>query len=175
MVQLPETQNTEIQESSFSSSWASSPISHQEKSSRCLKARFFTKFIEMQILLYLKLTREQMFDLGSAFPHFIGRQSHLGLCCLDLIHSTALIDVGKGCYKLLLRQNKRNQMFMYNYAFVQSRGQGRAEAVKRKSAFSIWGRRRDGWIRTRGEGTRGQVSLPSLWQSSAGTNKSQTC
>lgn len=69
------------------------------------------------------------------FPHFIGRQSHLGLCSLDLIHSTALIDVGKGCYKLLLRQSKRNQMFMYNYAFVQSCGQERAETVKRKSAF----------------------------------------
>lgn len=59
----------------------------------------------------------------------------MGLSSLDLTHSTALIDVGKGCYKLLLRESKRNQMFMYNYAFVRSYGQESRDSKKEKCLF----------------------------------------
>lgn len=130
----------------------------------------------MQIFLCLKLTSKQMFDLGSAFPHFIGRRSHLGLCSLDLIHSTALIDVGKGCYKLLLRRSKRNQMFMYNYAFVQSRGRERAETVKRKSAFFHLGTAAR-WTDKDEEGRHQGLRFPSHPSGRAvqGANKSQIC
>lgn len=63
----------------------------------------------------------------------------MGSWSLDLIHSTVLIDVGKGCYKLLLRQSKRNQMFTYNYVIVQIGGWERAETVKKEKCLFPFG------------------------------------